>query len=79
MIDLKTRFRHKTFVVTFLSTVLAFCYQVFALFELVPKIGEKESLELVSLLATVLASLGILVDPTTEGFKDGRKDNEKLL
>lgn len=79
MIDLKKRFRHKTFVVSFLSTVIVFCYQVFALLELVPKIGEKESLELLNLLVTFLASLGILVDPTTEGFKDGGRDDEKLL
>lgn len=75
MIDFKKRLRHKTFVVSFLSTVLAFFYQVFALFELVPKVSERELLEFIGLLVSLLASLGILIDPTTKGIfdKEGSK------
>lgn len=70
MLKIKARLRHKTFVASFFSTFVAFLYQLLALFEIVPKVSEKEALEFIALGITLLASLGIVIDPTTEGLRD---------
>lgn len=64
------RFKNKTFLTTFLATVIAFGYQLCALLGVIPPITQDEMLEIAGLLITILALIGIVVDPTTAGMSD---------
>lgn len=72
-INLKVRMKNKTFVITMLTTVIAFVYQLLAQFEIVPKITQDQTIQVLMLVVNILAGLGILVDPTTDGVKDSER------
>ena len=69
-LNLKIRLKNKTFIITMMTTVIAFVYQLLAQFEIVPKITKDQTIQVLMLVVNILAGLGILVDPTTDGFKD---------
>lgn len=69
-INLKVRMKNKTFVITMLTTVIAFIYQILAMFEIVSPISKEQVTQVIMLLVNILVGLGILVDPTTDGVKD---------
>ncbi len=64
------RLKNKTFLITFLATFVAFVYQVCALVGFVPPITQDETMEFLGILVTLLANIGILIDPTTDGMSD---------
>lgn len=72
-INFKVRMKNKTFVITMLTTVIAFVYQLLAQFEIVPKITKDQTIQVVMIIVNILAGLGILVDPTTDGVKDSER------
>ena len=72
-LNLKIRLKNKTFIVTMMTTVIAFVYQMLAQFEIVPKVTQDQTLQVVMLVVNILAGLGILVDPTTDGVKDSER------
>jgi phi LC3 family holin len=69
-INWKARFKNKTFLVTFITLVVAFVYQVLGLFGVVPSISEDSVVNLFTMLVNILAFVGVVVDPTTDGFND---------
>lgn len=76
-LNLKIRLKNKTFIITMMTTIIAFVYQLLAQFEIVPKITQDQTLQVVMLVINILAGLGILVDPTTDGIKDSERVLEK--
>lgn len=70
-INWKVRFKNKAFVLSFLMTIIAFVYQLLGMFGIVPSISEDTASQIIGLLANVLVSIGVLVDPTTKGLSDG--------
>lgn len=76
-LNLKIRLKNKTFVITMLTTIIAFVYQMLAQFEIVPKITQDQTMQVLMLIVNILAGLGILVDPTTAGVKDSERVLEK--
>lgn len=76
-IDWKARFKNRTFVVTFTTTVVAFGYQVASMFGIVPKISQDTVTNGIMLVVNALAALGILSDPTTAGVTDKEKEVEE--
>lgn len=66
----KARFRNKTFVITFVTLIIAFVYQMLSLFEIVPSISENSIVNIVTIAVNMLATFGVLVDPTTDGVSD---------
>ena len=72
-LNLKIRLKNKTFIVTMMTTVIAFVYQMLAQFEIVPQVTQDQTLQVVMLVVNILAGLGILVDPTTDGVKDSER------
>ncbi len=72
-LNLKIRLKNKTFIVTMLTTIIAFVYQMLAQFEIVPKITQDQTIQVLMLIVNILAGLGILVDPTTDGVKDSER------
>lgn len=73
MINWKIRFKHAPFMVTFLTTVVAFIYQLAALLDIAPPVTQDEATQLIGLIVTMLAGVGILVDPTTKGVSDSSR------
>jgi holin, phage phi LC3 family len=76
-LNLKIRLKNKTFIITMMTTIIAFVYQMLAQFEIVPKITQDQTIQVLMLVVNILAGLGILVDPTTDGVKDSERVLEK--
>ena len=72
-LNLKIRLKNKTFIITMMTTIIAFVYQMLAQFEIVPKITQDQTMQVIMLIVNILAGLGILVDPTTDGVKDSER------
>ena len=69
-INWKARFKNKFFVVSLVTLVVSVLYKVLTLCGVVPNISESEVLEVFSYLVDLLSFVGVVVDPTTDGFKD---------
>lgn len=72
--DIKQKLKNKTFVITFATMVVAFIYQLLALIGVVPQVSESEVMNIVTMVVNMLALLGVLIDPNTEGIKDQPKE-----
>ena len=72
-INWKVRVKNPTFWLTIIPTLLAFIYSVLASLGITPSISENEIMDLVTMIITILAGLGILIDPTTSGFSDSEQ------
>lgn len=72
-INWTVRFKNKTWLITFLVTICTFVYQLFGLFGVVPSISEDQITTLITLVINMVASLGIIVDPTTAGVNDSEQ------
>jgi phi LC3 family holin len=66
----KARFKNKTFLITFITLVIAFVYQTLGVFDIVPSISEDNLVNVFTMLVNILAFAGVIVDPTTDGFND---------
>lgn len=71
--NIKQRLKNKTFCVTLAVTVISFVYTVLGMFDVVPSVSQDVATNLVVAASQVLAGLGILVDPTTNGIKDSER------
>lgn len=69
-LNLKIRLRNKTFVVSMLSVIIAFIYQVLGLLGIVTSVSQDKVINILMFIINILAGFGVLVDPTTDGFKD---------
>ena len=69
-INIKARLKNKMFVLSASALVVSFIYQMLSAFDIVPKISESEISGLITMAVNILAFLGVLVDPTTEGISD---------
>lgn len=72
-INFKVRMKNRAFVLTMLSAIVAFIYQMCGIIGIVPAIGEDMVIQLIGLVLNLLVGLGILVDPTTSGINDSRQ------
>lgn len=72
-INIKARFKNKTFVITMTTLIVAFVYQFLAMFNVVPRVTEDSITGLISMAVNALAALGVLVDPTTDGVNDSER------
>lgn len=71
-INWKVRFANKLFWITFIPQVLLVIQLILALIGIKVDLGElgNELVEIVNAVFLVLATLGIVVDPTTSGVSD---------
>lgn len=70
MINWKLRLKNKTSLTTLLVAVVTAVYGILAALGVTPGLAQEDALNLVFTLIGVLAALGIVVDPTTEGVGD---------
>ncbi len=69
-INWKVRFKNKTFVVAFVTALVAFVYQILGLLEIVPSVSQDSLMQTIMLIVNLLVTLGIIADPTTAGVAD---------
>lgn len=72
-INLKLRLKNKTTLITLLVTLATAIYKILELCGVTPKIPYKEVENIIYIVVGVLASLGIIVDPTTKGISDSER------
>ena len=72
-LNLAVRFKNPVFLLTFITTILAFIYQLLGMFNIVPAITEDQLLQVITMIVNLLATLGVLVDPTTKGVADSER------
>lgn len=72
-INIKARLKNKMFVLSASALVVSFVYQMLSVFDVVPKITENEITGLITMAVNILAFVGVLVDPTTEGINDSER------
>lgn len=67
------RLKNKTCLVALISSIVAFVYQILGIFEVVPVISESEITQICGIVINLLVTLGIIVDPTTQGIVDSKQ------
>ena len=74
-INWKVRFKNKVFWLALIPAVLLLVQQVAGLFGFVLDLGNLQSqvLDIVATVFTILAILGVVVDPTTNGVTDSKQ------
>ncbi len=72
-INIKARLKNKTFLISACTLLVSFVYKLAAIFGFVPTVSELEISELLGVAVNVLAFLGVVVDPTTEGVSDSAR------
>ena len=72
-INWKARFKNKTFVISMTALIISFVYRILSMLDVVPQISQSEIMELVGFVINILAFMGVLVDPTTDGMSDSER------
>lgn len=72
-INWKARFKNKTFVVTFVTLIVTFVYQMLGVFNIVPSVSEETVVNIITIIVNFLAMIGVMVDPTTDGMSDSER------
>ena len=69
-INWKVRLRQPAFWIATIPVVITFVYSILALADIVPTVTEERIQNLFLTVVTILAQLGIIIDPTTKGICD---------
>ncbi len=78
-INIKARLKNKTFLISATTLLISFIYKLLAVLDIVPAVSENEMLELLGLGVNLLAFLGVVVDPTTQGLSDNCDEKSQTL
>lgn len=71
-INWKVRFKNKTFLVAFITSVIAFTYNILGMLSIVPPVSQDMAMNLVIAVINILVAIGIIADPTTVGVGDSK-------
>ena len=69
-INWRVRFKNKTWLVSFLTVILAFVYQILGMFGIVPAVTQDMAAQLAMAVINILVAVGVVIDPTTAGAGD---------
>lgn len=72
-INFVVRMKNAYFWMTFIPALVSFIYTVLSLFDIVPSISESMIIQIASAIITALTTMGVLIDPTTEGIFDSAR------
>ena len=75
-INWKVRLRNRVWLTTLLATLVAFAFDVLALLDVAPAIGEDSVMQFITALLTLLSAVGVVIDPTTDGAGDSERAME---
>lgn len=70
MINWTVRLKNKTWLASLLALVVSFVYDLLAMLEVVPPVGEEWVLNIINTVLMLLGMLGVITDPTTKGVSD---------
>ena len=73
MVNVKVRLKNPVFLITFITAIIAFIYQILGMFDVVPAVSEDSVVQVVGIVINILTAMGILVDPTTKGIGDSQR------
>lgn len=71
--NFKARKDNAAFWAGIASVIVAAIYQILGMCGITPAISQSDVINLISLVLTILAGLGVVVDPTTKGIKDSKR------
>ena len=71
--NLKLRFQNKTTLTAIIFVLIAIVYKILGFFGITPDVEMGEVKELAEMLIFLLALVGIVTDPTTEGISDSER------
>lgn len=72
-INWKVRLRNKAWLASVLALIVSFVYDLLAMLEVVPAIGEDWLMSVIQTVLTLLNALGVVIDPTTPGASDSER------
>ena len=72
-INWKVRLRNKTWLMSIIALIITFVYDLLAMLEIVPAVTKDWIMSIVQTALTLLAGLGVLIDPTTPGVGDSNR------
>ena len=72
-INWKVRLRNKTWVASLLALVIAFVYNLLAMFDVEMPVTQEWVTGIIGTVITLLTGLGVLIDPTTPGVGDSER------
>lgn len=72
-INWKVRFQNKVWLSSLIALVLSTIYNILDMFNITPAITQNQILDIVSQILMILGFLGVVVDPTTQGFNDSNR------
>ena len=72
-INLKVRMKNKVFLLVASALIIALVYQILAMFGITPPVSQNAVVEVITMILNILAFIGVLVDPTTEGMSDSER------
>ena len=72
-INWKVRLKNPVFYLTIIPAVIALVYTVLGVFDVVPTISEDTVTNAITAIITALTTLGVLIDPTTNGVGDSER------
>lgn len=73
MINWSLRLRNRTTLLALVSAAVVFAYSVAQALGLDLPVGQQQVMDAVTSVLAVLAALGVVVDPTTEGVSDSTR------
>ena len=73
MINWKLRLKNKATLLAIVTAVIALIYQILGMLGIVPAVSESEVTQAVGLVINILATVGIVTDPTTQGVSDSNR------
>lgn len=69
-VNWKVRFKNKIWLGSFAALVVGFIYSMMALFDVYPAVTQNLVMQILNQILTFLGLIGVIVDPTTDGFGD---------
>ena len=72
-INWKVRLKQPAFWIATIPVAITFAYSILALADIVPTVTEERIQNLFLTVVTILAQLGIIIDPTTKGICDSER------
>ncbi len=73
MINWAVRFKNKQWVMSLISLIVVFIYNLLNLFGISPVVEQSTILKLAEIILLILGSIGVIQDPTTHGLGDSQR------
>ena len=72
-INWKVRFKNKIWLMSFVSLIIGFVYNILRLFDIIPVTSQEVITDIAGQVLTFLGLIGMIQDPTTAGLGDSER------